>query len=1008
MKKRWIPFIIACTITAFIFGLRIGARTEAEQHQNQPAQETVNSTIAVVNADAGVELNGIHLNYAAAIIDTLDYRFALVSPAMAQTGLTSSMYSAVVTFPSNVSTRILTFNAYQPQRVLLDFVISPGLSDREFLQTHLAITELQLAINNTLASTYVSSILRQFHYAQDHVGSVFYNTIADLMALEFLTLGNFTDGLDLDIIPQIPLNPRELDTEFYFGQVYAFAADIAGWYLRSYEMATDQFLWMREGLFDLTANFPEQENSWLLMLEDWTWYSEEYGRLLELYAEYVSTHDKSLYEWFNENTRWHEDLGYFQFELADWHYDSLAWFDVGELWYTEYVDYLLAVVLFEYALEAFRMELDENSLEVQDELEEWRLYLEEFMLNLYRQANNLIRDVEIYNDHVYDSTVFLERMENWHESLLGHYNVFVDWLFELNDRQDDLNFFLRELLFNQNETEFVSNELMQKINDFPAMPDFMPPELNLDDDWMAIYIPTITAITLPDWDTGTSPDFSPLLPISVPAPPLPMGPISSLPMLDINFLPLDDLFMTTLSYYQILQLTDWYLALQDNVWNQVLGCESDLQGWITQTELQVEYAEEQILYWHSNVLPIEGYLAQRRDELEAQRTKLEDIYDEVNTMQGVLRDFYLELNPLHGSLNTLHTDLHAIYQLLFAWNADINEHFSQTERWYNRLRLFADELYQFVMPGLPEPRLWEYLVSPEETHPGSLYHLLPLGLLPLPIWNDEILTPPPYDGTQIRDALEDQFPLGLHVLSSPFDLMQPPAYTGVSQPYRVDGHFMMTAEIPHSPLKPPPPRPDDFWHSLNFMHDQLLRFDVGAFLSDDIHRMVDNSLQSYDVFLGQLRGGLSHTFQDNVLRMYEVHDEYTHFLWNLRHDAFDAHDAEHYALQSAIYEFAMLREQNVEDNMYRLGAFATMMPETRGVGGINQSVIDFTVSPFEFAAFDFRYNELLYGINAQTELVTETFDRFFIIALIIAAAVFVVTAVVTVVLYFVKKRKHIV
>ena len=96
-------------------------------------------------------------NYSAAIINALGEGFVLVSPAMAQTGFENGTYGAIITFPSDVSANILSFNAYQPERVRLEFQINPDLPEREFIEVYMAITELQMAINSTLASTYVSS-----------------------------------------------------------------------------------------------------------------------------------------------------------------------------------------------------------------------------------------------------------------------------------------------------------------------------------------------------------------------------------------------------------------------------------------------------------------------------------------------------------------------------------------------------------------------------------------------------------------------------------------------------------------------------------------------------------------------------------------------------------------------------------------------------------------------------------------------------------------------------------
>jgi len=121
---------------------------QADPQHEEPI--IVQTTIAVVNADMGVEAGGERLNYSAAIIDTLDADFVLVSPAMAETGFYSGAYGAVLTFPSNVSERILSFNAQNPERVYLEFKVNPHLTETDYIDTFLKIMNLQLSVNSTL------------------------------------------------------------------------------------------------------------------------------------------------------------------------------------------------------------------------------------------------------------------------------------------------------------------------------------------------------------------------------------------------------------------------------------------------------------------------------------------------------------------------------------------------------------------------------------------------------------------------------------------------------------------------------------------------------------------------------------------------------------------------------------------------------------------------------------------------------------------------------------------
>jgi len=1021
MKKRWIPLLLLCTVAAFIFGLRLGSLSEAEQHQ--PVHEAVNATIAVINSDAGAEINGVHLNYATAIINTLDDRFMLVSPAMAQSGLDSGMFSAVVTFPHHVSTRVLSFNAYMPQRVEVEFIISPQLSDREFLETHLAIMGLQLAINTTLANTYVSSIFRQFHEAQDQVGNIFQNSLADLMALEMLTFSNFTDGLDLSHVPVIDLNPRELDTEFYFGQVYNFASDIAGWYLRSYEMASDQFLWMREGLFDLTAGLPDEEQHWIDMLEHWTWYSEEYGRLLEIYAAYVAYHDQSLYEWFNENVDWNETLGNFQDHLTEWHADSQAWFSTSEEWHSEFLGYLTSVVDFQTALEDFQTVLDGSSTDVQGALREWQEHLQQVMDALERQYNVLRETEADYNEKAIFANEFLELLDDMYDGLHDWHEEFADWLVTIRERREDINTFHYDLNENHEALHHVADFILYWVTENNHMPDAPIARLYLQELFDEIEIPEVPYLEhlypwVWTWQIGDLPEIdelyyfempdSPFLQFVMPEmPTIPGQPNINFPSnMDMNFLPPHMLMDTLMGIHG--QLIAWHGSLGATA--------NDLTQWRTDANLYWSILESDLQDWYDELTDTHLELEDFHDQVETQRLELNARLEDIEYRRINAEAFYYRLNYLHATMEEpieafeiWNETLQIMHDELLEQNDAQLTNFEELLAWHTALNLFsaglAYELYNLPPPLDPA----EWLLIPDLPAEDE-YRFVNLTMEPLPedlyfnVWEPEIAPPEDYIGIEIQEAFNHEFALRGHQMREPFDMDAPPVYMGMMHPDFVREHGMMTARQPESPLLPPPPRPDGFWRNVDFMQDQLLRFEVSDFLNEHIHRQVDSSLASYDRFLEGLRDSLVHTFGDNVWRMHEVHREYEWFLQDLRFDALENHREEHENLQEVIETFAASRHETLADTQNRLGTFASMMPETRQLGGINQQVVDFTVSPFEFLSFNLGEHEAVL-LEAIPPLAYR-YDGYLHIVLIIMAAVFAVTVVGSAVAHVVRKRKE--
>ena len=326
MKKRWIPFIIACMAVAFISGQFLGANAQAEhQEARVETRAIMQTTIAVINADTGSIVDGERQNFSAAIIDTLSDDFALVSPAMAYTGLSLGLYGAVITFPSHVSERVLSFNTHSPEQVRLEFQINPNLPEQDFIETYTKIMDLQMAINTTIAYTYVSSIFDQFHAAQDQVEAIFQNDMAHLEALGDVSMERFTASLQLDRLPVIPLNPNAPVTSHFMISVTDFAEQVADMYSNSFDTAVEDYLYMRSGLIAMTEHFPEQEREWMQALETWSDIFTQYGTDLQAYSDIVRRHQMDLEDWHMRASFWNEDLMWYQENLDEWFDDISDW-----------------------------------------------------------------------------------------------------------------------------------------------------------------------------------------------------------------------------------------------------------------------------------------------------------------------------------------------------------------------------------------------------------------------------------------------------------------------------------------------------------------------------------------------------------------------------------------------------------------------------------------------------------------------------------------------------------
>lgn len=445
MKKRWIPPVLALIALAILGGIWLGASAEYQRIEDARAQgETVGAMIAVVNTDTGVVVDGVNVNYAAAIIETLGEGYLLVSPAMAQSGLEQGTHRAVLTFPSDVSERIIAFNTGHPERVQLEFQVNPRLSESQFLETYTQLLDLQMAVNLTLAHTYISSILTQFHAGQDEVGAIFLNDTTNINALEYLSLQAFTTSLQLEALPELPFEPNEADTAQHLVAVTNFARDVSALYLNSYREARESFFRMRYGLIALTDDFPEQKDEWLGDLDRWIGISVDYRDRVILYSNRVHGHRGEMDEWHGDLFAWWLGLDNYHDGLVDWEELLQGWYGGEEERVRGWTAFIAAVEAFGVVLEGHRFSYYSDFSDASELLGSWQQELFDTHGPLYDFFHASQDNHTAFNHAVGRLNQILRELHAWQEELEDIHTAFSPWetlllgLILLGDQVDEL------------------------------------------------------------------------------------------------------------------------------------------------------------------------------------------------------------------------------------------------------------------------------------------------------------------------------------------------------------------------------------------------------------------------------------------------------------------------------------------------------------------------------------------------------------------------------------------
>jgi uncharacterized phage infection (PIP) family protein YhgE len=760
--------------SCFLAGLSSGSTAEIDRlsdHETATAQAS--TIVAVVNTDTGVNLDGVRTNYSAAIIDTLDDDFVLVSPAMADSGLENGTYGATITFSADVSAKVLSFNAKRPEKVHIEYTINPNLSDQDYLDLYMKIVNLEMSINTTLAGTYVSSIFAEVHAAQDHIDQVLNNDQSDLAALENVTLADFTASTDWDAIPEVQLQPTQADTSSFYASVDGFAQTVSTLYVDSYTAASTTYADMRTGLYGLIDELPTQEASWLNDVTNWSDDTLDYGGELAAYDATIRADQRLLDAWYADLATWHSDITTYQTNVAAWYQHLQTWFGQAQTWHTSYQDYLTTARSHTNQVATYQTSLTGAVTPVQAGLDGWRTELETYSNTLSGAHTTLTEAHTQYTTQLGQVTTYNTDLQTWHSGL-----------------------------------------------------------------------------------------------------------------------------------------TDYH---------------TNLTGWVT--------------------------------ELQTQQTQLQTTIEDINQ----LRTSIAALPPMPNAAD---------------FDGDTAGYDAAMQTWRDALTTFAT-----TIPTIDEPPA----VPAAPDAPTDFTGTAPPQLDPVS-WTDPE-TPLPYAGPSLPD-LALTFPEPDATLPTIDDLATPTPNPTPTTPTAIDPITITPAVAPQAPVIDPPPLPEDSRASIDSLRSQLDSFDINAYLDDDTKSEVAGLLADYQTDLTLLRDDLSAQFDSNVMQLLNAQSVYATYLSTLRSQALATETTEQDKLQTALQAYTQTKTDNSTDNQQRLGMFADLMPETRTVTGVNQTLVDFTVTPIQFTAPDQKPDTK----PVTTQPYTQTYQTYLWIAIGILAILLAATA----------------
>ncbi len=172
-------------------------------------------TIAVVNLDEGVDVNGEKVYYSNDLINFPNERFIRSSFEEAKRGIDNGAFAAYILIPATFSKSVESINTL-PIQAEINYAINTNLSNEARVVVIDDINSYMTSINNSLSYVYLSSIMEEFHDVQDASKVILKNDEDDLNNILAISPSSLFNEISLEDIKRMEYKPDKLDFNDYY------------------------------------------------------------------------------------------------------------------------------------------------------------------------------------------------------------------------------------------------------------------------------------------------------------------------------------------------------------------------------------------------------------------------------------------------------------------------------------------------------------------------------------------------------------------------------------------------------------------------------------------------------------------------------------------------------------------------------------------------------------------------------------------------------------------------
>jgi len=261
-----VMILFVCTLGAYWIGTQGISGNMHTQEQVAPSIKGANKGIAIVNLDAGIVKQDQRINYGSLLLDYVGSEIQITGLEDARQGIQSNLYGAYIIIPTTFSENVDSI-AMTPQKSILTYAISSSLGSLDREEVKAEVQSIYDSFRVNISQVYTSTILSEYHFAQDESAQIMERDQRDMEMLEGIRGDDLLELIAVAEMTVVENTIQGLDLLGDFTHTQSLIETIDHSYKGYLEQGELRYSEMKQGLENLAVQKEEADNT-LLAVND--------------------------------------------------------------------------------------------------------------------------------------------------------------------------------------------------------------------------------------------------------------------------------------------------------------------------------------------------------------------------------------------------------------------------------------------------------------------------------------------------------------------------------------------------------------------------------------------------------------------------------------------------------------------------------------------------------------------------------------------------------------------